>query len=158
MISRRAALATSLVLGTSMMVTMAQSQEAKMNVQEWEAAAQLLNDTASLIQKNGWQQAAETAVSEDCFATALEKAFRANPKYTFVDLNYARAVMNETIGAKEVPVEIMAFAKNEPAVPYWGKEYMDWNDKPDQTADAVIGTIQSAAQKALELSKEAAAQ
>jgi hypothetical protein len=52
----------------------------------------------------------------------------------------------------------MSNAINEPAVPYWGKEYLDWNDKPDQTEEAVIQTIFDAAGKARELSKAASAQ
>lgn len=156
MITRRAALATSLILGT--MATMAQSQEAKINVHEFESAAQLLIDAADIIKKNGWQQGATSPVSQDCFATALEKAFRANTKYTFVDVNYARAVFNDTIGVKDVSVAMMANAINEPAVPYWGKEYMDWNDKAGQTEEAVIQTIYDAADVARRLSKAASAQ
>lgn len=53
MIIRRAALAASLMLSTGMLVTMAQGQEAKINVQEWESAAQLLDDTAEIIKTNG---------------------------------------------------------------------------------------------------------
>ena len=141
----------------AMVATMAQAQE-KMNEAEWASASQLLADTAKMIEENGWQQGALEAVSQDCMATALEKAFRANPKYTLVDLNYAKAIFNDVIGAKDIGVFIIedANAKDEPAVPYWGLEYMNWNDDPNQTEEKVIGTIMEASGKAAELSKLAA--
>jgi len=140
------------------MSTHAFGQEERVNVAEWAAASELLLEAAGMIEKNGWQQGAETAVQEDCVATAIEKAFRANPKYTLVDLNYAKAVLDETIGAESPQLVILkdANSRNEPAVPYWGLAYMDWNDKEGQTAEAVIATMMEAAGRAAAMSKEAA--
>lgn len=128
------------------------------NVAEWDAAARLLDATAKVIEKNGWQQGAVETVPQDCMATALEKAFRADPSFSLVDLNYAKAVFNEIIGAKDTGVYIIGDVKDEPAVPYWGLEYMAWNDDPSQTEEGVLGTIRKASARAAELSKLAAAQ
>jgi hypothetical protein len=157
MITRRAALATSLMLGT--MATMASAQELRMNLKEWDAASNLLLDAAALIQKNGWQQGATTPVSQECLATALEKAFRANANFTLVDLNYAKAILDKTIGTtdQQMVLAIDTSRTDKPAVPYWGAAYMEWNDKPGQTQDAVIGALRNAASEALVLAKQAAA-
>lgn len=123
------------------------------NVREWDAASRLLADTVEIIKKNGWQQGAVDPVPQECTATALERAFREKPEYTLVDLNYAKAILNQEIGVKEPPIEILVDAKDEPAVPYWGMEYMNWNDQKDQTMDAIVFTIMSASGKAAKLSK-----
>jgi hypothetical protein len=155
MITRRAALATSLMLST--MATLASAQE-KMNYKEWDAASNLLLDAAAIIHKNGWQQGATTPVSQECIATALEKAFRANTSYTLVDLNYAKAILDKTIGVtgQHMVLSIDTSNTDQPQVPYWGAAYREWNDKPGQTQDAVIGALRNAAGEALTLAGLAA--
>jgi hypothetical protein len=119
---------------------------------------QAMLDTAALIHKNGWQQRATTPVSQESIATALEKAFRANTSYTLVDLNYTKAILDKTIGVtgQQMVLAIDTSKTDQPAVPYWGTAYMEWNDKPGQTQDAVIGALRKAAGEALALAKQAA--
>lgn len=152
-------LAISMVAGLMMVANNTHAQETKMNVKEWKAASQLLADAAEMIKINGWQQGAIEPVAQDCVTTALEKAFRKNENLTLVDLNYARALINEQIGAKVAFPEsgpVNFSASDEPAVPYWGIEYMDWNDAPGRTEGAVIEALLSASSQAQKLAEAAA--
>ena len=115
------------------------TQEAEDEGSEWRSASALLRGAASLIKANGWQQGAAHAVPQDCIATALEKAFRADPSFTLVDLEYAKAALNQSIGtatALEAPI-------------YWGAAYMDWNDAPERDVGEVLSAFNDAESRCL---------
>jgi hypothetical protein len=128
-------------------------QQPALNVIEWRAASTMLDRARQLIELRGWQQGAISKVLPECAATALEHAFFENTRrYSVVDFNYAREALSRTIDVAREPVRI---DDDLLAVPYWGRNLMDWNDKPGRTKSEVLKAFKNASNLALKLSKEA---
>lgn len=118
---------------------------------EWSAAGEMLSRAAELIEERGWQQGATKPVELFCAATALEAAFLEG-KYSVVDFNYARASLSRVV---RVPLEPRAEAGESLAVPYWGRELMEWNDAPGRSEEEVIDAFTTASNRASNLSAKA---
>ena len=128
------------------------AQRKPINVAEWKAAAKLLKNARRLIERDGWQQGSTIDVRTNCVATALERALKES-NYSLVDFNYAREALSQVLNVRRDPAKL----KGDPrAVPYWGRELIDWNDKKGRTEREVLDLYARASALADSLSAEAA--
>ena len=128
------------------------------NVAEWDRASTILADAGSLIERDGWQQGATGSTEKWCATTALEGAWLQSP-YSIVDFNYARDALSRVIGVPSEPSRQgdALTGSGEPAVPYWGINFVDWNDATGRTEDEVVSAFKEASKLATGLSADAAA-
>ena len=110
------------------------------NLQEWQAAGDILKRAIELINKNGWQQGEIVPGPQVCLVTAIERAWR-EKKYSLVDFNYTREALSKIL---KVPREPETLPSDPLAVPYWGRHFMEWNDFPGRTKEQVIDALKAA--------------
>jgi hypothetical protein len=123
-----------------------------LNVVEWRAANAMLIQTAEIIRSGEWQQGdTEVLPNRWCIDTALQKAFDEGD-YTIVDFNYAREALSQTL---QVPREPIALDNDPLSVPYWGRDFMNWNDAPGRTEQEVLKALDDAANLASQKEAEA---
>lgn len=119
------------------------------NQKEWQTARKILLRAIDLVKQNGWQQRAVSTVPQDCLATSIERAYKEGD-YTIVDFNYTREALSRIL---KVPREPEASPHDPLDVPYWGRNFMEWNDTPERKKEDVIDALRSAANLAEQLSK-----
>ena len=115
---------------------------------EWSAAAEILDRARDLIEEHGWQQGATDAVQSHCLATALEASLR-HTGHSMVDFNYAREALSQRLGIARNPSD---GPQGGSEVPYWGGPLMEWNDTPGRSKREVVKELQAAAELARRLS------
>ena len=127
------------------------TEDSPLNVVEWDAAARLLTDAASMVEERGFQQGATEDVYSVCVTTALERSFFQGD-YSIVDFNYALEALSQLLG---VPREVKPDPDLPLDVPFWGRHLIEWNDEEGRTEEEVISAFEDAATLALELRDEA---
>jgi hypothetical protein len=140
------------VAGMKPMPNTVEPSDEPINVMEWDRASEILADARGLIEKDGWQQGATEAVSRWCASTALEGAWL-KTSYSIVDFNYARDALSRTIGVSYEPAK--EDGAEAPDVPYWGANFVEWNDAPGRTEDEVLDAFSEAERLAAGMSDEA---
>lgn len=120
------------------------------NQREWQTANKILLRAIDLVEHNGWQQGAISTVSQDCLATSIERAYKEGD-YTVVDFNYTREALSRILKVSREPE---ANPYDPLDVPYWGRNFMEWNDAPGRKKEDVIDALRSAADLAEQLAKK----
>ena len=118
-----------------------------LNQKEWQAASKILLRAIDLIEEKGWQQGETMPSKQHCLATSIEQAYREDD-YTIVDFNYTREALSRAL---KVAREPEARESDPLAVPYWGRNFMDWNDDPFRKEEDVIAALKSASDLATQL-------
>jgi hypothetical protein len=118
------------------------------NQKEWNTASQILERAIQLIEERGWQQGSEVLVPEECLDTAIEHAFFEG-HYTIVDFNYTREALSRVLQVSREPAELPGDPLD---VPYWGRNFMEWNDVKGRTKEEVLEVLGAAADLAKKLS------
>ena len=105
----------------------------------------MLTRAREIIRSGEWQQGdTEVLPNRWCLDTALEQAYKEGD-YTIVDFNYAREALAQTL---EVPRDPASLANDPLDVPYWGREFMVWNDAPGRTEEEVLSALERASKLA----------
>lgn len=117
------------------------------NAEAWKAAAKILVQARVVIKKKGWEQA--PTQGHVCLATAVEAAFR-KTNQSVAGFNYACAALKKVLGRSKTSRRV----NDKLDVPYWGRELMDWNDRPGRTETDVLKTISTATEYATKRSNQ----
>ena len=120
------------------------------NQKEWQSANKILLRAIDLVNQNGWQQGAISTVPQDCLATSIERAYNEGD-YTIVEFNYTREALSRILKVSREPEVIPSDPLD---VPYWGRNFMEWNDEPGRKKEDVIDALKSAADLAEQLAKK----
>ncbi|MCG3150644.1 MAG: hypothetical protein PCFJNLEI_04133 [Verrucomicrobiae bacterium] len=111
-----------------------------LNVAEWQSAREILVRAKQRILEKGWQQGATEPVAKECMTTAMENAWKDLGK-SLVDFEYSCDALSSAIGLPRSPITMA----NDPLdIPYWGRNFMYWNDKPGRTAKEVLAAFDKA--------------
>ena len=120
------------------------------NQKEWQSAERILLRAIDLVKQNGWQQGAIDTVSQECLATSIERAYKEGD-YTIVDFNYTREALSRVLNVSREPEAIPLDTLD---VPYWGRNFMKWNDEPGRRQEEVIDALKKAADLAEQLGQK----
>ena len=120
------------------------------NQKEWQNANRILLRAIDLVNQNGWQQGATSTVSQECLATSIERAYKEGD-YAIVDFNYTREALSRIL---KVSREAEAISSDPLDVPYWGRNFMEWNDAPGRKKEDITDALGSAADLAEQLAKK----
>ena len=120
------------------------------NQKEWQSASRILLRAIDLVKQNGWQQGSISTVPQECLATSIERAYKEGD-YTIVDFNYTREALSRILNVSREPEVIPSDPLD---VPYWGRNFMEWNDAPERKKEDVIDALKTAADLAEQLAKQ----
>ena len=71
--------------------------------------------------------------------------------YTIVDFNYTREALSRVLNVSREPEAIPLDTLD---VPYWGRNFMKWNDEPGRRQEEVIDALKKAADLAEQLGQK----
>jgi hypothetical protein len=138
------------LLGMAMMLALttgASSQDKPLNVGEWQSAVQILKGAKTKVEGN-WGQGPNAGGGSrtTCLSVAMEQSW-AEQKKTMVDFDYAKMALSRAIN---MPLEPMKIDGDPLSTPYWGRNFVYYNDAPGRTEAEVLAALD----RAIALAKE----